>query len=150
MHHYHKLVTSCFVLAATVIIVSCGGNTKTNNPDQPKADTAVKTLTSKLTGTGHLISAWHDETIKTDKGEQIAYELVSHNNKLYIQAITFVGNDLKLDDIPPVSPSATEIKKQGDEYIGVERPEEKYKIDKAGDLQIYDSGQLVATCKKIL
>ncbi|MEB0261733.1 MULTISPECIES: hypothetical protein [unclassified Mucilaginibacter] len=111
-------------------------------PVAPAAPTAIDT--------GKLVGAWHDESIKTDKGESIAYEVVSSGHKVYIQAITFVGTDLKLNDTPPITASASEIRKEGEGYVSVERPNESYKVDKKGNLLIYDKGILVATCKKIL
>lgn len=132
----------------TIIIASCERSAKT---DAKKSDstTAVKTAPMKV-DSGKLVGAWHDEAIKSDKGEEIAYEVISSGHKVYIQAITFTGTNLTLNDTPPITPSATEIKKEGDKYVSVERPDESYKIDKEGNLELYDKGILVATCKKIL
>jgi hypothetical protein len=131
-----------------VTIASCDRSTKT---DAAKTDsTATVKPTPMKVDSGKLVGAWHDETIKSDKGEEIAYEVISSGHKVYIQAITFTGTNLTLNDTPPITPSASEIKKDGDKYISVERPDESYKIDKQGNLELYDKGVLVATCKKIL
>jgi len=131
-----------------ITIASCERSAKT---DAAKTDstTAVKTAPMKV-DSGKLIGAWHDEAIKSDKGEEIAYEVISSGHKVYIQAITFTGTNLTLNDTPPITPSASEIKRDGDKYVSVERPDESYKIDKEGNLELYDKGVLVATCKKML
>lgn len=131
-----------------ITIASCDRSAKT---DAAKTDStaAVKTAPMKV-DSGKLIGAWHDEAIKSDKGEEIAYEVISSGHKVYIQAITFTGTNLTLNDTPPITPSASEIKRDGDKYVSVERPDESYKIDKEGNLELYDKGVLVATCKKLL
>ncbi|MFA6248461.1 MAG: hypothetical protein WC615_16090 [Mucilaginibacter sp.] len=131
-----------------ITIASCERSAKT---DAAKTDStvAVKTAPMKV-DSGKLIGAWHDEAIKSDKGEEIAYEVISSGHKVYIQAITFTGTNLTLNDTPPITPSASEIKRDGDKYVSVERPDESYKIDKEGNLELYDKGVLVATCKKLL
>lgn len=125
-----------------------------NKPAEQKADsttTATTALPKTATGkTGTLIGAWHDVTIKSEKGEQIAYELIKSDDKFYIQAITFVGTNLKLNDTPPITPSASELKKDGDKYRSTEGSEEYYTIDKTGDLLIYDGTEMVAKCKKLI
>ncbi|MBD1386177.1 hypothetical protein IDJ75_12875 [Mucilaginibacter rigui] len=131
-----------------ITITSCDRSAKTTTA-KTDSTAAVKPAPMKV-DSGKLIGAWHDEAIKSDKGEEIAYEVVSSGHKVYIQAITFTGTDLTLNDTPPITPAATEIKKDGDKYVSVERPDESYKIDKEGNLELYDKGVLVATCKKIL
>jgi hypothetical protein len=153
---------NCFVLckknarlaASLVIIATVASLSSCTNPvtnDKKAATTIPAAKPQPMTvDSGKLVGAWHDESIKTDKGEQIAYEVVSSGQKVYIQAITFTGKKLKLNDTPPISPSASEIKRQGDKYVCVDRPDESYKIDKLGNLLIYDKGSLVATCTKLL
>ncbi|MCQ6960996.1 hypothetical protein [Mucilaginibacter aquariorum] len=136
------------IALAALSFASCSQSAKT---DKAATDTTVKTeVKPAVVDSGKLVGAWHDEAIKSDKGEEIAYEVVSSGHKVYIQAITFTGKNLILNDTPPISPSASEIKKDGDKYVSVERPDETYKIDKEGNLLIYDKGTLVATCKKLL
>nr|WP_067059707.1 hypothetical protein [Mucilaginibacter sp. L294] len=139
---------SALALLVITVVSSCDRSTKT---DAAKTDSTatVKTAPMKV-DSGKLVGAWHDEAIKSDKGEEIAYEVISSGHKVYIQAITFTGTDLTLNDTPPITPAATEIKKDGDKYVSVERPDESYKIDKEGNLELYDKGVLVATCKKLL
>lgn len=133
------------------IATSCKqtGKSSAGKADSVKADSTagLKPATEK---TGKLVGAWHDETIKSDKGEQIAYEVISSGSKVYIQAITFVGTNLKLNDTPPITSSASEITKDGDKYHSVERPAEIYIVDKNGDLLIYDGTELVAKCKRLI
>lgn len=139
------------MFAAVITIAACSSDTKTGSTtDTAQVDTTIVKPKPVAADSGHLVGVWHDETIKSDKGEQIAYEVVSSGKKIYIQAITFVGNDLKVNDTPPISPSASEIKKDGDHFVGVERPAETYKVDGKGNLLIYDNGELVAVCKKLL
>jgi hypothetical protein len=143
---------SRLVIIAIVALsfASCSQSAKTDKA-AVATDTTLKTeVKPAIVDSGKLVGAWHDEAIKSDKGEEIAYEVVSSGHKVYIQAITFTGKNLTLNDTPPISPSASEIKKDGDKYVSVERPDETYKIDKEGNLLIYDKGTLVATCKKLL
>jgi hypothetical protein len=137
---------SILALAIIVAVTACNRSAKTNSAT---ADSTAKPKPMAV-DSGNLVGAWHDEAIKSDKGEEIAYEVVSRGHKVYVQAITFKGTNLKLNDTPPISPSASEIRKEGDGYVSVERPDESYKIDKEGNLLIYDKGILVATCKKLL
>ena len=131
------------------LVAACGGDAKKDNTDSVQKDSATAVIPT--TGpTGKLIGAWHDEAIKSEKGEAIAYELVEGKDKTYLQAITFVGTKLKLNDSPPISPSATEVTKNGDKYTSVERPNETYIIAKDGDLMIYDGKELITKCKKLL
>lgn len=141
-----QLLSVCIV---TVLFSACGGQAKTDNKDSLKKDSATTVIPT--TGpTGKLIGAWHDEAIKSEKGESIAYELVEGSDKIYLQAITFVGTKLKLNDTPPISSSATEVTKDGDKCTSVERPNETYVIAKDGDLMIYDGTELITKCKKLL
>jgi hypothetical protein len=149
MHIYITRLAKLSVIAVIIAaFASCNQSAKT---DKTATDTTRKAeIKPAVVDSGKLVGAWHDEAIKTDKGEEIAYEVVSSGHKVYIQAITFTGKNLTLNDTPPISPSASEIKKEGDKYVSVERPDESYKIDKEGNLLIYDKGTLVATCKKLL
>lgn len=154
--HIVKSVIIAFVFVTS--ICACNQATKTTDTKTDsvaKADSAAKAEDAGVVGphlneAGKLVGAWHDETIKSEKGEQIAYEVVTDGKKVYIQAITFVGTNLKLNDTPPITAAASEIVKDGDQYHSVERPAEVYKIDKNGDLLIYDGAELVAKCKKLI
>jgi hypothetical protein len=142
---FKQILTLILFVAA---FAACDRATKTDAV-KTGSTTAVKPAPMKV-DSGKLVGAWHDEAIKSDKGEDIAYEVISSGHKVYIQAITFKGTNLTLNDTPPITPAATEIKKDGDKYVSVERPDESYKIDKEGNLELYDKGVLVATCKKLL
>jgi hypothetical protein len=145
----HKFISRLTIVAiATLTFASCDRAAKTNT--NAKDSTAIAPAKPAVVDSGKLVGAWHDEAIKSEKGEEIAYEVVSSGHKVYIQAITFTGTNLKLNDTPPISPSASEIRKEGDKYVSVERPDESYKIDKEGNLELYDKGVLVATCKRLL
>lgn len=150
---YYTMYTPLTRLAITAIAVislaSCDRAAKT---DMKVTDTIAKLPVAKpaVVDSGKLVGAWHDEAIKTDKGEEIAYEVISSGHKVYIQAITFTGKNLTLNDTPPITPAASEIKKDGEGYVSVDRPDERYKIDKEGNLLLFDKGVLVATCKRIL
>ncbi|MBB5395761.1 hypothetical protein [Mucilaginibacter sp. AK015] len=130
-----------------ITIASCDRSAKTNKPAK---DSTALIKHGAAVDSGKLVGAWHDEAIKSDKGEEIAYEVISSGHKIYIQAITFTGTNLMLNDTPPITPAASEIKKDGDKYISVERPDEVYKINHEGNLEIYDKGVLVATCKRLI
>ncbi|GGH14549.1 hypothetical protein [Mucilaginibacter phyllosphaerae] len=147
MHTY--LSRLAIVIIAALGLSSCNRSAKT---DTKATDTIAKLPAAKpaAVDSGKLVGAWHDEAIKTDKGEEIAYEVISSGHKVYIQAITFTGKNLILNDTPPITPAASEIRKDGDGYVSVERPDESYKIDKEGHLLLYDKGILVARCKRIL
>lgn len=145
----HKYISRFAIVAiATLTFASCDRSAKNNT--HAKDSTAIAPVKPAVVDSGKLVGAWHDEAIKSEKGEEIAYEVVSSGHKVYIQAITFTGTNLKLNDTPPISPSASEIRKEGDKYVSVERPDESYKIDKEGNLELYDKGVLVATCKRLL
>ncbi|MET3979074.1 hypothetical protein ABIB62_001662 [Mucilaginibacter sp. UYP25] len=145
---------SRFAIVAIAMLAFASCDTSAKKDKAPATNTipkaAVASSVPAAIDTGKLVGAWHDETIKTDNGESIAYEIVSSGHKVFIQAITFKGTDLKLNDTPPITASASEIRKEGDGYVSVERPDESYKVDKKGNLLLYDKGILVATCKKIL
>lgn len=149
MNNFIKRFSQTTALALLVVtIASCDRSAKT---DAAKTDSTATVKTAPLkVDSGKLIGAWHDEAIKSDDGKEIAYEVISSGHKVYIQAITFTGTNLTLNDTPPITPAASEIKKEGDKYISVERPDESYKIDKEGNLELYDKGVLVATCKRLL
>lgn len=149
MNNFIKRFSQTTALALLVVtIASCDRSAKT---DAAKTDSTATVKTAPLkVDSGKLIGAWHDEAIKSDDGKEIAYEVISSGHKVYIQAITFTGTNLTLNDTPPITPAASEIKKEGDKYISVERPDESYKIDKEGNLELYDKGILVATCKRLL
>jgi hypothetical protein len=138
------------IAIAALSFAACSQSAKTDKAAVTTDTTLKAEVKPAVVDSGKLVGAWHDEAIKSDKGEEIAYEVVSSGHKVYIQAITFTGKNLILNDTPPISPSASEIKKEGDKYVSVERPDETYKIDKEGNLLIYDKGSLVATCKRLL
>lgn len=101
--------------------------------------------------TGHLLGVWYDDAIKAPNGQSVAYEIVSDKQQqIFIQVITFTGTKITVNDIPPISPTATALKKTGDMYVSKSNAKEFYKVDKSGDLLIYDETGLVAQCKKIL
>jgi hypothetical protein len=147
----HTYISRLAIIAiAALSFTSCNQSAKTDKAAVTTDTTLKAEVKPAVVDSGKLVGAWHDEAIKSDKGEEIAYEVVSSGHKVYIQAITFTGKNLTLNDTPPISPSASEIKKDGDKYVSVERPDETYKIDTEGNLLIYDKGTLVATCKKLL
>lgn len=138
-------------LAVMIITASCNSNTqKAPKTDSAKTDSLAKLTPTAAIDSGHLVGAWHDEAIKSEKGEQIAYEVISSGKKIYIQAITFTGTNLKLNDTPPITASASEITRDGDKFVTVGRPTETYRVDKKGNLLIYDDKTLIAVCKRLL
>ncbi|NCD69381.1 hypothetical protein [Mucilaginibacter agri] len=139
------------ILAAGVglsmAIASCkqSANTAaTTNKSVAKKDSVVRKDST------HLIGVWLDGDIKTEKGENVAYELVSQGTKTYIQVITFTEKKLNIDENPAISPSAMELKKSGNKYISLERANEIYMVNAAGELNIYDETGIIATCKRML
>lgn len=146
-------------LGAGLLVAACNNSTSTNTnkkdttakdtsatPNQPGANEEVHMHGT----TGKLLGVWYDESIKTEQGEKIAYQVIASNNKVYIQVISFAGTKLQVSDEPVVLPSASELKKDTEGYVSVERPTERYVVDKKGNLLIYDQKELVVTCKKIM
>lgn len=142
-----RLVVAVLIVSG---VISCSSEDKKKPGTDSTALAKSNTVVTMHADTGHLVGAWHDEAIKSDKGEEIAYEVISKGHKVYIQAITFKGKELTLNDAPPITASASEIRKDDDKYVGVNSPTEVYKIDKTGNLLIYDGETLVAICKRIL
>jgi hypothetical protein len=142
---YMKNAVIIMAIGAAVGIASCKQHTTADSKAVVKQDSVVKTDTT------HLIGVWLDEEIKTEKGEQVAYELVGQGKKTYIQVITFTEKKLNIDDNPAIAPGASLLKLSGgNKYVGVDRPNEIYMIDKSGELFIYDETGLVAKCKRLL
>jgi hypothetical protein len=144
-------------IAAVIIILVIVKTCNHKEPATPKNTAAVKPKPIQpqrkvsLADTGHLVGVWYDESIKTDQGQQVAYEVISKDHKTYMQAITFTGKNLQLSDTPVVDTTvATELKRSGSLFVNAHSPNEIYKVDKAGNLLIYDEHGLVAKCKKIL
>lgn len=143
-----KRINPALYLLIATIIVACE-NKKENKVTAKKEVSKPKVEVAK--DTTHLQGVWFDESIKTDKGEQIAYEIVSRGSKVYIQVITFTGKKLNVPDSPDLSPDATELKKTGNKYVSVQSAGESYIIDhNSGDLFIYDQSGLIAHCKRLL
>ncbi|MCJ8210413.1 hypothetical protein MUY27_11900 [Mucilaginibacter sp. RS28] len=134
------------VLLSTLMLF-CACNNK-GKPAEDKIDTAKKVNAVKPNT--HLEGVWFDEEIKTDKGEQIAYEIVTRGEQTFIQVVAFKGKKLNVPDSPDLSPDATELKKQGEKFVSKQNANERYEIDKSGDLLIYDESGLVVRCKKLL
>ncbi|WP_139235690.1 hypothetical protein [Mucilaginibacter polytrichastri] len=130
-------------VGAAIGIASCKQHT-IDNKAAVKQDSVVKTDST------HLIGVWLDEEIKTEKGEQVAYELVSQGKKTFIQVITFTEKKLNIDDNPAIAPGASLLKTSGNKFVSLERPNEIYMVDKSGELFIYDETGLVAKCKRLL
>ena len=147
-----RIARSLMIAAVVMAAFSACDNTAKTKPATNETKPVIAEVQPKpaAVDSGHLIGAWHDEAIKSDKGEEIAYEVVSSGKKIYIQAITFTGTNLTLNDTPPITPSASEIKRVGDKYVGVANADEVYKVDEKGNLLIYDKDKLVAVCKKLL
>lgn len=98
----------------------------------------------------HLLGVWFDETIKSPEGANVAYQVLAHQQRVFIQPIAFKGKKLQVSDQLAVSPYATELKKNGNYYVSLESPEDAYEVDKEGNLLIFHKGKLVVVCKKIL
>jgi hypothetical protein len=152
MHQNVFRISKSFLFAAIAMIAvtACDNKEKAKQPVTETKPVIATQPKPAAVDSGHLIGVWHDEAIKSDKGEEIAYEVVSSGKKVYIQAITFTGTNLTVNDTPPITPSASEIKRVGDKYVGIQNADEVYKIDKDGNLLIYDKDKLVAVCKKLL
>ena len=100
--------------------------------------------------TGKLVGVWYDEEIKSEKGEQIAYVVISKEKQIFIQAVAFPGTKLVVSDVPEIDPGATELKKTTTGYANMSNPTEEYRVDKKGNLLIFDNNELVMTCKKVM
>ncbi|WP_377161587.1 hypothetical protein [Mucilaginibacter terrae] len=131
-----------------MLIFSACDNKPKNQEAKQSAPVAVPAPVQKATG--KLVGVWYDELIKSDKGEQIAYVVISKDKQFFIQAIAFPGTKLVVSDVPEIDPSATELTKTTNGYVNINNNAELYKVDKAGNLLIYDQGELVMTCKKVM
>ncbi len=120
----------------------------TKKPDSATAKIAVQEKPNAPAS--HLIGVWLDETLKTEQGEKIAYQMVRSGEKTYLQVISFTGTKLDVNDNPPLSPSAMELKRNGQKYISTERPNEIYTFDKSGAMLVYDETGLLMKCKRML
>lgn len=138
------------LLAGVGLSVAVASCKQSANTTAKTANTVIKKDSVVRKDSTHLIGVWLDEEIKTEKGEHVAYELVSQGPKTYIQVITFTEKKLNIDENPAISPSAMELKKSGNKYISVERANEIYMVNQTGDLNIYDETGIIATCKRML
>lgn len=128
-------------------VVACKSSTSDKTADTTKHDT-VAVIKQDST---HLMGMWLDTEIKTDKGEQVAYQIVTQGPKTYIQVITFSGKKLNVNDNPEIGPSASLVNKTANNrYVGAENASEIYVIEKTGDLLIYDQTGFIAKCKRLL
>ncbi len=135
-----------YILAAALVTGLTACNTKSTTTT---ADTTKRIATVTKTDSTHLLGMWLDEEIKTEKGEQVAYQIVTQGPKTFIQVITFKDKKLNVNDNPEIGPSALTVKKKAnnrytDDNGGI------YVIEKAGDLLIYDQTGFIAKCKKLL
>ncbi|QQL49374.1 hypothetical protein [Mucilaginibacter ginkgonis] len=144
----HKPIPS--IIAATTVFFACiwvsCSQPKTTATDKPKQDTAMVTKAD----TSHLVGMWLDEDIKTDNGDQVAYQIVTKGPKTYIQVITFKEKKLSVNDNPEIGPSAMEVRKEKNKYISIENSKDVYLIENSGDLLIYDVTGFIAKCKRML
>lgn len=140
-----KLMISALSIAA--ITTACK-----QKPQQQAAKPAEQPIAHKpaVSDSTRLIGLWLDEGIKTEKGEQIAYQIVGQGDKNYIQVITFTGKKLDVSDRPEISPSAMPVKKVGEKYISLQDTNQVFVIYKGGDLLIHDETGMVARCKRML
>lgn len=150
-----KLVYSITALSmcAGVAFTSCDSKPSSSQkaPEQSAGTpTAVETKSTATTDTTRLIGVWLDEALTWQKNQRVAYELISKNNKVYIQVITFAGKKLNVNDNPELSTTATELTKSGDKYISTDQPKAVYTFDKDGNMQVYDEKGLVMKCKRML
>jgi hypothetical protein len=136
-------------------LTACGSKekAKTESAAAKPADSSksVAKTAAPANVTGHLLGVWYDESLKTEQGQQIAYEIISYNGKVFIQPIAFTGKKLQVSDMPEIDPSsAVELKKSKGVYINANEPNEIYKVDKKGNLLIYDKTGLIASFKKVM
>ena len=122
-----------------------------STPTKKVSDTAKQVTAVVKKDSTHLLGMWLDESIKSEKGEQVAYQIVTQGPKTYIQVITFSGKKLNVNDNPDIAPSASAIKKTANNrYVSVVDATEIYMIEKTGDLLMYDQTGFIAKCKKLL
>ena len=123
-----------------------------NSCSQPtvQKETVQKSATTAASDTTHLVGMWLDEDIKTDNGEQVAYQIVTQDVKTYIQVITFKEKKLSVNDNPEIGPSAQLVTKKENRYISVDDAKNIFQVEKAGDLLIYDGTGFIAKCKRML
>ena len=142
----HTLLTA---VGITLLLSAC--NNKPKPTEEKVADPKPVIVAAPVKKeTGKLVGVWYDEEIKSEKGEQIAYVIISKEKQIYIQAVAFPGKKLVVSDVPEIDPGATELKKITEGYANANSPTEEYKVDKKGNLLIYDNKELIMTCKKVM
>ena len=129
-----------------VAFAACKSTPAAKVPDTAKQVTAIVKKDST-----HLLGMWLDESIKTEKGEQVAYQIVTQGPKTFIQVITFKDKRLNVNDNPEIGPSASLVKKTAsNRYVSTDNASEIYVIEKTGDLLMYDQTGFIAKCEKLL
>lgn len=144
-----KIVVAIVIIFAIII-----GVRFINKSDQAKK-TETKPIDSTATAVpainhNKLIGVWYDESIKSPDGGKVVYEIIAKDEQFFIQAVSFKGENLKVSDMPEINDGATELKAKGEEYTSVENPKTSFKIDKHGDLYIFDAGKLMVKCSRIM
>ncbi|MBU1372188.1 MAG: hypothetical protein KKG25_00580 [Bacteroidetes bacterium] len=146
------IITVTVILVAVIAITFFSKSEKTNKISKNNIDTLTKTNLTIDTSANHnvLVGVWYDESIKSPDGGKVVYEIISKNQQIFMQAVSFKGENLKVSDMPKINDGASELKINGEEYISIENPNTSFKIDKHGDLYIFDIGKLVVKCSRIM
>lgn len=144
-----KIVVAIVIIFAIII-----GVRLINQSDQPKK-TKTKLTDSIATvkpvpNHNKLIGVWYDESIKSPDGGKVVYEIIAKDQQFFIQAVSFKGENLKVSDMPEINDGATELKAKDETYTSIENPKTSFKIDKHGDLYIFDAGKLMVKCSRIM
>jgi hypothetical protein len=141
------LPSFCLLLTG---LISCSQSTPPVKKPAADSNASAAITAQSAAPKTKLIGVWLDESIKSEQGQQIAYQLVRLDKKTYLQVITFSGKKLDIDDNPPLSPSATELKQSGQQFISTEPTHEIFSFSKSGELEVYDKTGLIMKCKRML
>lgn len=146
------LITVTVILIAVIAITFFSKSEKTEKASKSKTDILTKSDEIVDTSANHnvLVGVWYDESIKSPDGGKVVYEIISTNHRIFMQAVSFKGENLKVSDMPKINDGASELKINGEEYVSLENPKTSFKIDKHGDLYVFDKGKLVVKCSRIM
>jgi uncharacterized protein YxeA len=146
------VITISIILVAIIAITFFSQSEKTDKSSKIKIEKLAKPNVPTNTSANHnvLVGVWYDESIKSPDGGKVVYEIISKDQQVFMQAVSFKGENLKVSDMPKINDGAFELKTNGEKYISVENPETSFKIDKHGDLYIFDHDKLVVKCNRIM
>ena len=98
---------------------------------------------------GRLIGVWPDYKIQKDVGFQVGYKFVlSNDGKLYFSSCDISEEKLEIGAKSKLL-KITEIVWNGEEYVDLSLSDQRFRINKSGDLEIYDQLGKIGVFTKI-